>query len=107
MPTYEYECLKCNKVIEVQQRISDTPLSSCPECGQDVKKLISKSSFHLKGNGWYADGYSNDKEKKKNDTTSDPSPEKKNNSTDSNPTPPCKNGEGSCKSCPAAKSATN
>lgn len=87
MPVYEYECLQCSKVIEVQQRISDEPLSSCPECGQEVKKLISRSSFHLKGNGWYADGYSNDKE-----------------TTDSSPTPPCKGGEGSCKSCPAAAS---
>ena len=95
MPVYEYECLQCNKIIEFQQKINDAPLSSCPECGQEVKKLISKSSFHLKGNGWYADGYSNDKEKKKEKS-----------STDSSPTmPPCKGGGESCKSCPAAAAA--
>ncbi len=107
MPVYEYECLQCDKIIEMQQKISDDKLSSCPECGHDVKKLISRSSFHLKGSGWYSDGYSNDKEKKKKDTTPDSVPEKNKNSTDSSPTPPCKGGEGSCKGCPAAATETN
>jgi putative FmdB family regulatory protein len=58
MPVYEYECQKCNKVFEVQQKIADKPLSDCPECQAPVKKLMSMSSFQLKGGGWYADGYS-------------------------------------------------
>ena len=58
MPVYEYECQKCNKVFEVQQKIADKPLSDCPECHAPVKKLMSMSSFQLKGGGWYADGYS-------------------------------------------------
>jgi len=58
MPVYEYECQQCNKVFEVQQKIADKPLSDCPECQAPVKKLMSMSSFQLKGGGWYADGYS-------------------------------------------------
>ena len=59
MPVYEYECNGCEKVFEVQQRLSEKPLSTCPKCGGQVRKLISMSSFQLKGGGWYSDGYSN------------------------------------------------
>jgi putative FmdB family regulatory protein len=59
MPIYEYECLKCQKVTEAIQKFSDAPLSVCPRCSGEMKKLVSSSSFHLKGGGWYADGYSN------------------------------------------------
>jgi putative FmdB family regulatory protein len=59
MPIYEYECCSCRKVIEVLQRISDKPLDYCPDCHGSVTKLVSMSAFHLKGGGWYADGYSN------------------------------------------------
>ena len=58
MPVYEYECSACRKVFEVQQRIADKPLAQCPDCKGVVKKLMSMSSFQLKGGGWYADGYS-------------------------------------------------
>ena len=58
MPIYEYECAKCG-VIEVMQRIKDAPLKKCPDCGCKVKKLVSQSSFHLKGTGWYATDYGN------------------------------------------------
>ncbi len=56
MPTYEYKCGKCG-TIEVTQKITDRPLKKCPDCGCKVKKLISQSSFHLKGSGWYATDY--------------------------------------------------
>jgi len=58
MPVYEYECSGCKKVFEIQQRIADAPMNVCPECGASVSKLISRSSFQLKGSGWYSDGYS-------------------------------------------------
>jgi putative FmdB family regulatory protein len=58
MPIYEYECLQCQEVIEAVQKISDVPMSTCPHCEGELKKLISNSSFLLKGGGWYADGYS-------------------------------------------------
>ncbi len=58
MPVYEYECSGCKKIFEIQQRIADAPLAVCPECGAPVRKMISRSSFQLKGGGWYSDGYS-------------------------------------------------
>ncbi len=58
MPIYEFECESCHKITEVTQSISAPPLGACPDCAGSVKKLISQSSFQLKGGGWYADGYS-------------------------------------------------
>ena len=58
MPIYEYQCSSCQKVIEVMQRITEGPLSHCPDCHGSVKKLVSMSAFHLKVGGWFADGYS-------------------------------------------------
>lgn len=61
MPIYEYACKKCDGEFEVSQRITDEPLKRalCPYCGKRaaVTKLISRSSFHLKGSGWYATDY--------------------------------------------------
>jgi putative FmdB family regulatory protein len=66
MPIYEYECDKCGHAFEREQRMSDPPVKSCPKCrGRKVTKLISRSSFVLKGGGWYADGYADASAKKK------------------------------------------
>ena len=59
MPIYEYECSKCGKVEEVLQKFSDAPLTKCRHCSGKLHKLISHSSFHLKGTGWYVTDYSN------------------------------------------------
>jgi len=56
MPIYEYACKKCGQ-FEVMRRISDGPLSRCPTCKGKVTKLISTTSFQLKGTGWYATDY--------------------------------------------------
>jgi len=58
MPIYEYECTSCCNVFEIFQRLTEDPLMTCPDCSGHVKKLMSMSSFQLKGGGWYADGYS-------------------------------------------------
>lgn len=58
MPVYEYQCCACNRTVELWQSMSDAPLTTCPDCSGEMKKLISLSSFALKGGGWYADGYS-------------------------------------------------
>jgi putative FmdB family regulatory protein len=58
MPIYEYECQACQKITEARQGISDAPLTTCGDCGGQLCKIISQSSFRLKGGGWYADGYS-------------------------------------------------
>jgi len=56
MPIYEYLCKKCGE-FETMQRITDAPLTRCPQCGTKVTKLISSTSFQLKGSGWYATDY--------------------------------------------------
>jgi putative FmdB family regulatory protein len=59
MPTYEYLCEKCEHEFEREQRITEPPIKTCPECrARKVKKLISQTSFVLKGGGWYSDLYS-------------------------------------------------
>ncbi len=57
MPIYEYRCRKCNREFEVMQSISDPEIKSCRFCKGPVTKLMSVSSFHLKGSGWYVTDY--------------------------------------------------
>ena len=57
MPVYEYECLSCAKKHEIMQKITDLPLTTCPSCSGTLKKIISNTSFVLKGTGWYATDY--------------------------------------------------
>ena len=57
MPIYEYKCRKCNKKFEVFQGIADNEIKTCKFCEGPVDKLISLSSFHLKGSGWYVTDY--------------------------------------------------
>jgi putative FmdB family regulatory protein len=57
MPIYEYECLQCKKRTELLQRMNDAPLATCPECGGDVRKLISAPAVQFKGSGWYVTDY--------------------------------------------------
>jgi putative FmdB family regulatory protein len=55
MPIYEYQCRDCGHILEALQKISDEPLKECPICNKDtLGKLVSASSFQLKGTGWYA-----------------------------------------------------
>jgi putative FmdB family regulatory protein len=62
MPLYEYECQACGHRLEAQQKLADAPLTKCPECGKEqLQKLISATSFTLKGGGWYKDLYSSAK----------------------------------------------
>jgi putative FmdB family regulatory protein len=59
MPIYEYECTKCGNIEEVFQKFSDKPLTKCGLCAGKLHKLISQSTFHLKGTGWYVTDYAN------------------------------------------------
>lgn len=54
MPIYEYKCSACEHTLEKLQKLSDDPLTDCPECGKPaLKKMISAAGFRLKGGGWY------------------------------------------------------
>ncbi|MCI4625872.1 MAG: zinc ribbon domain-containing protein [Candidatus Magnetoovum sp. WYHC-5] len=57
MPIYEYECTSCGDKLDVFQKIGDKPLQICTQCGGHLKKLISNTSFVLKGGGWYITDY--------------------------------------------------
>lgn len=58
MPTYDYVCQKCDFEFEREQRITENPIKTCPQCkSRKAKRLLSAPSFILKGGGWYADGY--------------------------------------------------
>jgi putative FmdB family regulatory protein len=57
VPLYEYKCDKCGDVFEVIEKFSDKPLQVHEKCGGPVHRLISTSSFQLKGSGWYATDY--------------------------------------------------
>jgi putative FmdB family regulatory protein len=58
MPLYEYQCMQCGAIEEAIQKFSDAPLNTCRQCSGQLNKLISQSSFHLKGTGWYVTDYS-------------------------------------------------
>jgi len=57
MPIYEYECSKCGQIEEALQKFSDKPLTKCRHCSGKLNKLVSQSTFHLKGSGWYVTDY--------------------------------------------------
>jgi putative FmdB family regulatory protein len=63
MPTYEYECLKCKRVFELRQRISEPALTVCDVCGGEVRRLLSAAPFILKGGGWYVTDYPSESRK--------------------------------------------
>jgi putative FmdB family regulatory protein len=66
MPIYEYKCQKCGYVFEQLQKMTDDPLRVCPECGEEqLVKLVSNTSFQLKGTGWYATDFKDKKPDKK------------------------------------------
>jgi putative FmdB family regulatory protein len=83
MPIYEYECAKCGS-FEHTQSIHDSPLTRCPTCRRKVQRLISRAAFHLKGGGWYADGYASSPGAKANGDSA-PSSESSNGSADVKP----------------------
>ena len=55
MPIYAYKCDSCGHAKDVLQKISDEPLSVCPQCGAaSFTKQVTAAGFQLKGSGWYA-----------------------------------------------------
>jgi putative FmdB family regulatory protein len=83
MPIYEYACTACGHRLEAIQKMSDAPLTECPECKKDaLEKWVSAAGFQLKGTGWYATDFRN----KNTPTSSVASEDKKDShsSTDTN-----------------------
>ena len=72
MPLYEYQCAQCGEIEEAIQKFSDAPLTSCRHCTGKLNKMISQSSFHLKGTGWYVTDYSKKSPSAENSKSSEP-----------------------------------
>jgi putative FmdB family regulatory protein len=69
MPIYEYRCTACGHELEKLQRLSDAPLSVCPDCGEaDLQRLVSAAAFRLKGGGWYETDFKKDGKKNLHDS---------------------------------------
>ena len=67
MPIYEYLCGSCGFQFEEVEKFNDPPLEECPDCGKkSANRQVSMSAFHLKGGGWYKDGYSDKKNESEN-----------------------------------------
>ncbi|CAL7960432.1 CxxC_CXXC_SSSS domain-containing protein [Gammaproteobacteria bacterium] len=82
MPIYEYKCQSCGHSFEQLQKATDELLCTCPECGKkQLKKLMSNTSFQLKGTGWYVTDFKN----KKETASSKPKTEKKTTETRDKP----------------------
>lgn len=95
MPIYEYRCSDCGYQREYLQRMSDAPLTDCPECGKrTLNKMVTAAGFQLKGGGWYATDFKNNgtKPKKEQDKPADSA-----TSTESKPDAAC--GTGACPAC--------
>jgi putative FmdB family regulatory protein len=72
MPLYEYECNQCGRIEEALQKFSDKPLKKCRHCSGSLRKLISNTSFHLKGSGWYVTDYAKKPSSASNASTTEP-----------------------------------
>jgi len=60
MPIYEYRCASCGHQQEFLQKVSDAPLTVCPQCGKATfSKMVTAAGFQLKGSGWYATDFKN------------------------------------------------
>jgi len=76
MPVYEYKCTDCNEQFEITQKITDDPVTTCNLCGGELKRLITNTSFVLKGSGWYVTDYPSADRKKAMDVEKSVTPGK-------------------------------
>lgn len=64
MPIYEYACKSCGHTFDALQKMTEDPLTDCPDCGEpELKKLLSAPNFRLKGSGWYETDFKKDNQR--------------------------------------------
>ena len=92
MPIREYKCKDCGNYIEVIQGMNEKPLEKCEKCGGKLEKLISNSSFVLKGSGWYKTDYASSGGSGSSSKSKKPADESK----AASPAPACSCSGGTC-----------
>lgn len=89
MPLYDYQCTACGHEMEALQKISDAPLTDCPECNSaTLNKKVTAAAFRLSGSGWYETDFKSGDKKNLADSKKETKPA---------PTASC--GTGSCQAC--------
>nr|CAA6821639.1 MAG: Transcriptional regulator [uncultured Thiotrichaceae bacterium] len=64
MPLYDYQCSACGHEMEALQKMSDAPLTDCPECKDStLTKQVTAAAFRLSGSGWYETDFKKDNKK--------------------------------------------
>jgi len=97
MPIYEYRCQSCGHQQEFLQKVSDAPLTTCPQCKKpSLSKLLSAAGFQLKGSGWYATDFKGGGSKP-SAKTGDDKPSGETKSEEKKAAPSC--GAGGCSAC--------
>lgn len=83
MPIYEYECSQCHQTSDALQKVNDPAPEACPHCGAQhtLSRLVSRTSFVLKGGGWYADLYGSTKSKSGSESSESKTPAKTESAT--------------------------
>jgi len=99
LPLYEYQCRRCGR-FEIIQKFSDSPLTACPTCGQEVQKLLSAPAIQFKGTGWYVTDYA-----RKSSDGEGAKPAKDSGSEGGSTQAASKGGEGASSSAPTKGSA--
>ena len=87
MPIYEYKCNKCGKEFELFQGVTAPAAKSCKFCKGPVRKMMSLSSFHLKGSGWYATDYGGKKAPAGGEKKTEATETKSSDTTEKSPAP--------------------
>jgi len=70
VPTYQYKCKACENRFDVLQRITEDPLTDCPECGGEIRRVLFPAGVVFKGSGWYVTDYRSSSEKAKYESES-------------------------------------
>ena len=106
MPTYEYECKSCGHNFEAFQSMSDAPLSDCPQCGKEIRRLINGGSGVIfKGSGFYVNDKKADNSKKPSSKTTEKPSEKSESGEAKSACAACPASAASGGSCPASEKA--
>ena len=103
MPIYEYQCADCGHAFDALQKMSDSPLKDCPDCGESaLRKLLSAPNFRLKGSGWYETDF---KDKNKRNLAGDAGKESSKESSKASSAKSADNDKTDSKSSAAGKNA--